>query len=339
MVSDTISWNKRARPAVLKRVKKEFVLGAGAALAIIALPAGASCGSAYCIVNTDWSSQGAWVEAGGRFDLHYESIDQDQPRTGTHNIAVGEIPRDHDELLTRNRNWIASGDWSFGNEWGLGFSIPYVDRHHEHFHNGEVARELEVWDFRQLGDARVMARYDFLDTHDDPAHPHSMGLNFGIKLPTGKYDVTNAAGEEAERSLQPGTGTTDLLLGVHWHGGAPLEGLSWFARAQAQFPLNSRAGYKPGKELIVDGGLRYAATRDLGLMLQLNYQAKGRDSGANAEPEDSGKRQLFATPGVSWNFAKNAQLYAFAQLALYQDVNGVQLTADRSWLAGVSFRF
>src|SRR5690349_2042028 len=173
-------------------MKKATVRVAGAALAALALPAGASCGSAYCIVNTDWSSQGAWIEPGARFDFHYESIDLDQPRTGTRDIAVGEIPRDHDELVTRNRNWVASGDWSFAGPWGIGFSIPYVDRHHEHLHDNEDGtKELETWDFRQLGDARVMARYDFLDAHDDPAHTHSMGLNFGIKLPTGKYDVRN----------------------------------------------------------------------------------------------------------------------------------------------------
>ena len=321
-------------------MKNPLAWSAGAVLAALGLPASASCGSAYCIVNTDWSSQGAWVEPGGRFDLHYEAIDLDQPRTGTRDIAVGDIPRDHDELVTRNRNWVASGDWSFGGPWGLGFSIPYVDRHHEHLHNNEDGtQELETWDFRQLGDARVMARYDFLDAHDDPAHTHAMGLNFGIKLPTGKYDVKNADGEEAERSLQPGTGTTDALVALHWHGAAPLDGLSWFARAQAQLPLNSRGGYKPGNELIVDGGMRYAATNNVGLMLQLNYQLKGRDSGANAEPEDSGKQQLFATPGISWNLAKNAQLYAFGQFALYQRVNGVQLVAKHSWLVGASWRF
>ena len=42
-------------------------------------------------------------------------------------------------------------------------------------------------------------------------------------------------------------------------------------------------------------------------MLQVNYLAKGRDSGAEAEPEDSGQRVVFVSPGVSWNVAKSAQ--------------------------------
>ena len=164
-------------------------------------------------------------------------------------------------------------------------------------------------------------------------------MTFGVKLPTGKHDVANGDGELAERTLQPGTGTTDLLLGTYWNGAAPLSGLSWFARAQAALPMNSRAGYKPGKQLSIDAGLRYAVARDVGLTLQVNYHAKAGDSGGEAEPEDSGQRMVFVSPGVSWNVAKSAQLYAFVQVPVYESVNGVQLTAGWSAMAGVSWRF
>lgn len=310
------------------------------ALALAALDAGASCGAAFCVVNTDWSAQGAWLEPGARFDLRYETIDLDQPRTGTRNVAVGELPRDHDEIETRNRNVVAGADWSLAPEWGLSLSIPYVDRQHRHNRNNEDGSvQLESWSFRGLGDARVQARYQFFDSSSDPAAPRSAGLMFGVKLPTGRHDVANAEGELAERTLQPGTGTTDLLAGAYWHGAAPLADFSWFARAQAVLPANERDGYKPGRQLLVDAGLRYALARDVAFMLQVNYLAKGRDSGSQAEPEDSGQRLVFASPGISWNVAKTAQLYAFVQLPLYQAVNGVQLTADWSALAGVSWRF
>jgi outer membrane putative beta-barrel porin/alpha-amylase len=311
---------------------------AGAALAS-ASQVHASCGAAFCLVNTDWSAQGAWVEPGARFDLRYESIDLDQPRTGRDRIAVSQIPRHHDEVETKNRNWVANVDWNLAPAWGLSVSIPYVDRDHRHIHNHMGEALLETWTFRELGDVRVQARYEFYAARQDPAAPRSAGLSFGVKLPTGKHDVVNDEGEAAERTLQPGTGTTDLLLGAYWHGAAPLADLSWFARVEGVIPANSRDGYKPGKSLAIDGGIRYAVARDVGFMLQLNYHVKDRDSGEQAEPEDSGQRALFVSPGVSWNVAKNAQIYAFLQLPVYQSVNGVQLTADRSALVGVSWRF
>jgi Putative MetA-pathway of phenol degradation len=310
----------------------------GAALCALALDTHASCGAAFCLVNTDWSAQGVAVDDGLRADLHHEYIDLDQPRSGRDRVSVGEIPRDHDEVETRNRNWVATFDWSPAPLWGLSATVPFVDREHIHVHNHDGEAIAETWHFRELGDIRVQARRE-LFAGGTEERPHSWGVMFGVKLPTGKHDVRNEDGEEAERTLQPGSGTTDAILGAYWHAAAPLEGWSWFARAQAVLPMNTRDEFKPGRQLLVDGGARYAVSRNVGLMLQANFQAKGRDSGAQAEPEDSGQRQLFVSPGVSWNFAKNAQVYAFVQLPVYQAVNGVQLTADWSALGGVSLRF
>lgn len=320
-------------------MKKAGFLAAAFAVASLPYHASASCGAAFCLVNTDWSAQGSWVEPGVRLDLRFETVDLDQPRTGTQRIAVGQIPRDHDEVETKNRNWVANVDWSPAAAWGLNVSIPYVDRDHVHIHNHHGAKLLETWSFRELGDVRVQARHELFASRETPEHQSSVGVMLGVKLPTGKHDVVNAEGDEAERTLQPGTGTTDVLMGVYWHGMAPMKDLSWFTRVQGVIPANTRDGYKPGRQVSADAGARYAVGRDVGLMLQLNYVVKGRDSGPEAEPEDSGQRQLFVSPGISWNLGRNAQLYAFAQFPVYQHVNGVQLTADWSALAGVSWRF
>lgn len=310
----------------------------GAAVCAAALDASASCGSAFCLVNTDWSAQGAWTDGGARFDLRYETIDLDRPRAGRDRVAVGEIARDHDEVETRNRNVVAAVDWNLSPLWGVSLTLPYVDRRHLHLHHDGDEVHEERWNFRGLGDARVQARYVFT-ANDDPQLPCSAGLTFGLKLPTGKHDVVNGDGEAAERTLQPGTGTTDALLGVFWHKSHPLTGWSYFTRAHAVVPIDSRDGFKPGRQLQADAGARYAVSSKVGLMLQANLQVKGRDQGVNAEPEDSGQRALYLSPGISWNAARDAQGYAYMQVPIYQSVNGVQLTAAWSAVAGVSWRF
>src|SRR3954471_2290076 len=87
----------------------------------IALPlcAQASCGAAFCSVNTSFDVQGAWTEPGARFDLRYEYINQDQPLTGRTRIGVGQVPRHHDEVSTVNRNWLANLDYAFDATWGV----------------------------------------------------------------------------------------------------------------------------------------------------------------------------------------------------------------------------
>jgi hypothetical protein len=157
-------------------------------------------------------------------------------------------------------------------------------------------------------------------------------------LPTSKHVVANDYGDVAERSFQPGTGTTNLLIGAYHREALPLINSSWFVQTQVQLPIDSRADFKPGKPLGIDLGYRYDATAKLGLMLQLNYHVKTRDSGAQAEPEDSGSRILSLSPGASFAIS-NAQIYAFLQKPIYQSVNGVQLTAEWLAVAGISAKF
>jgi hypothetical protein len=311
---------------------------AGVLFCAFAFDAAASCGSAFCVVNTDWSSQGSWTQPGFRFDLRYENIDQEQPRHGTDRVSVGAIPAHHDEVSTFNDNWIASLDWNLSPAWSLAMTLPYIDREHHHIHNHHGEKLQESWNLRGVGDARVVGRYRILDSAD-PAAPRSMGVTIGLKLPTGEYDQANGEGDVAERTLQPGTGTTDAIVGAWWHGGAPLDGWTWFASMQGQWAMNTRENFKPGNQFQLDGGVRRAVGASWAWMLQANYLYKGRDSGSDAEPDDSGQQAIFVSPGVAYSIGQDVQLYAFVQLPLWQKVNGVQLTADWSALAGVSWRF
>ena len=69
----------------------------------------------------------------------------------------------------------------------------------------------------------------------------------GLKLPTGKTSVVNADGEVAERTLQPGTGTTDAFLGAFYQVQLPEYGASMFGQGLYAFPLNSYHAYRPGQ--------------------------------------------------------------------------------------------
>src|SRR3546814_1083114 len=61
----------------------------------------------------------------------------------------------------------------------------------------------------------------------DPKDIRGFGLNFGLKLPTGSFRVKNDEGAVAERSLQPGTGTVDGLLGAYYQQALPDDRSSW----------------------------------------------------------------------------------------------------------------
>ena len=299
----------------------------------------ASCGASFCSINTNWNMQGAAVEPGWRLDLRTEYIDQDQPMTGSSDVNVGQIRRHHDEVKTRNRNVLAALDYAVNDRLGFSVTVPVIDRDHAHIHDHRGAKIPENWDFTRLGDIRLQTRYQWSAGNQAQPGLSTYGLNLGVKLPTGQIHVDNSRGERAERSLQPGTGTTDLLLGAYFNQMLSDPASSWFIQGLWQQPLNKRENYEPGHRISGDLGYRYEASSRVGLLAQINTLFVERDRGAEAEPGDTGGKFVHFSPGATFAVTPNAQLYGFVQLPVYQYVNGVQLTADWSLAAGVSVRF
>jgi hypothetical protein len=291
------------------------------------------------MVNTNWNLQGFAPEPGLRLDIRYEYINQKQPMSGTDKIGFGQISRHHDEIRTINRNWLMSVDYTIDPNWGMALTAPIVDRNHEHIHNHHGVQLHDAWNFTRPADVRVLGRRQWMAEDKEAGRVGYFGVNFGLKLPAGDRDVQNSAGDRAERTLQPGTGTTDIIVGGFYSGVLPFADSSWFVQGMWQSALNSREDYKPGQRLTLDIGYRYELTDRVGLMLQLNALHRRPDSGDQAEPDDTGGRFLFLSPGLSVALSKTIQLYGFVQLPLYQHVNGVQLTADWSAVIGVNARF
>ena len=306
------------------------------ACAVLSFNAQASCGGAFCTLNTDAGVQGTWNKPGIRLDVRAEFIDLDQLRHGSSKATPAGEVGEHDETHTLNRNFLATLDWNISQDWGVTLRVPFVNRAHNHIFNadngsGGVDPQVESWHFSGIGDVQALARYNFYTDGMSNA-----GVRFGLKLPTGSINKANSE-EKAERTLQPGSGSIDTLIGAYYnsHHGA----LGWFAQGMWQQTLVDRNDFKPGTKLGVDAGLSYAATSDLSLMLQANVQHKSKDSGAQAEPKDSGGTSVFVSPGLSYRVTPNVQVYGFVQKPLYQYVNGAQLTSDWSAAVGISTQF
>jgi len=306
------------------------------AFAALSFNAHASCGGAFCTLNTDAGVQGTWNKPGVRLDMRAEFIDMNQLRHGSDKAAPAGEVGEHDETRTLNRNFLATLDWNINQDWGLTLRVPFVNRSHNHIFNadngsGGVDPQVESWNFSGIGDVQALARYNFFTDGNSNA-----GVRFGFKLPTGSTHKHNAE-EDAERTLQPGSGSVDTLLGAYYnqHHGA----LGWFVQGMWQQTVHDRDDFKPGTKLGVDAGLSYVATPDLSLLLQANVQHKSKDSGANAEPKDSGGYSLSLSPGLAYKLTSSTQIYGFVQKPIYQYVNGAQLTPDWSAAVGLSVQF
>ena len=292
----------------------------------------ASCGSALCPFNTQLGLQSYSNSKENQLDLHAEWIDQDQPQTKTDHLTVGEITRHHDEVRTINRNTVLTFDHAWNKQWAVSVSLPWRSVAHDHIHNHHQGTEHipEHWSFNDVGDIRVLGRYQRVQ---------NMGLLGGIKLPTGSFSVENDEGDVAERSLQPGSGTTDVLLGAFYQQHDIRSPHSWFAQILLQESLNTRDGFKSGRTVKLDGGVQYAASSQWSVLAQVNTVIRARDQGDEAEPEDTGSQAIYFSPGVSFLVMPRIQLYSFFQQPIYQNVHGVQLVADYSFILGIKSSF
>lgn len=300
-------------------------------LGLVHAPSAHGCAACGCSLASDWESQGYSVEPGFKLDVTYAYLEQEQLRSGTHNISPSDVPEGQElEKSTRNNITTLGLDYIFNSDWGVSLDVPWVAR--EHSTLGESHDELQTSSTSNIGDLRLMGRFQGFTSE------HRFGLTLGIKLATGSFTDTFSSGEPLDRGLQPGTGTTDLLAGVYYFG-TFAKNWGYFAQAALQTPLDSRADYKPGTAENLNVGLRYTGIGGVIPQFQVNGRIAGRDSGAEADALDSGGSLIFISPGVTFEVTHQLATYVFVQVPVYQNLNGYQLAPNWGITAGVRYVF
>lgn len=321
--------------------------GALAAVALALLPmtllcptvAQASCGSAFCTLMTDRYAQGTGEpHAGWSLDLRLESVTQDRLRSGTSNVDPAAVTGEEAiERHTRNLNVVTTLAYGLDEHWTFGLRVPVVHRDHLHdLIDAETGLPTtsESWRFTRIGDVQTSARWQTLSADGRTSY----ALIGGLQLPTGSITERNADGSRAERAMQPGTGTTDVVLGVAARRAVGLED-ALIAQAGVSQALNAREDFRPGRRLDASAGWSHAFSHQLGAVVQLNYRHRERDSGLQAEPDNSGSTSLNLSPGFTVGLGRSSTLYAYVQLPLYQRVNGIQLVPQHALALGWTSEF
>jgi hypothetical protein len=297
-----------------------------------ATSATASCGSAFCTLMTDRYTQGTGeAHAGWSADVRLEALTQTRLRTGTADPDATQLAGEAViERHTRNLNLLTSLSYGIDEDWSVVARVPLVSRDHLHDvvdpDTGLISGS-EQWRFTKVGDVQVLARRQF----SVAGGAQSFAAFGGLKLPTGSVGIANGDGTRAERALQPGSGTTDLVLGGAWRRAVGLTN-AVVAQASLSQALNSKEEFKPGSRVEFSVGWSHAYSPSLGAVLQLNARRRERDSGAQSEPDNSGSTTVDLSPGLTFGVGQASTVYAYVQVPLYQRVNGIQLV-PRSALA------
>lgn len=305
---------------------------------------GWACASCGCTLSAD-AAMGYSAAPGWRLNFEYDYIHQDQLRDGRHAIA-GVNDGDELERDTFNRYYTLGLDYSPNPDWSVGVRMPYVARAHSTYGSYDSTVALPPMsdsNHSGLGDVKLIGTYQgVLPTHN-------LGLQLGVKFPTGRYgtavkfDSGPLAGTPVDASLQPGTGSTDVIVGGYYYQ-AVSQDFDVLANVQFQSAVSSRqdhpgADFRPGNSTTVSFGVRYENDPRAVPQLQLNLLHKGVDQGALADITDTAGYVAYLSPGLTAEIAKRLHVYAFAQLPVYSDLVGNQLFPRYTFSVGASYVF
>ena len=305
----------------------------------LAAPAAAvaSCGAENCPLDHPIR----WSDAPFAFDVSYQYIDQGQPRIGTDDATVGEIPGLHDEVRTLSRTTTAAATYRLAGAWSVGASLPYIDRYHEHNHNDVGGVEVEQWHYSGIGDVEFGARRLL----GGGERWNRFFLSAGVKAPTGVPDAENEDGDRPEPAAQIGSGSWDLLggFGAEWllggAGGAEsVDGIPLRLSVTGRWNGQGTDDYRIGAQALINAASELPIGRTFALLGQVNYRVRAKDDpGSSGEDDaDTGGSWLYLSPGLRVSTGGLASIYGLVQIPIYQRVNGIQLVSEANLYFGVT---
>ncbi|MGH7943841.1 MAG: transporter [Opitutaceae bacterium] len=196
---------------------------------------------------------------------------------------------------------------------------------------------------RGFGDATLLARHQVWQV-DRAGETFRGQFLAGVKLPTGRDDESDSLGR-LPQPLQLGSGSYDPIVAAVFSW----QRLQWQADFDVVYKLNTDAnGFRFGNTLAHDAAFQYRlwpqSLSGSGVpafiygVFELNGIWAERDRFRGAKLADSGGYTLFVSPGLQYVTQRWIAEIA-AQLPVVQDLNGNQLEADYTLIAGFRIQF
>lgn len=159
----------------------------------------------YCMLSQGLSPLQTTTGIGVRIDERYTVLDK--MYKGTTKV---DNPGNKETHLTTQ----VTGFYAINPDITVLAVVPYVKRTHKEWHEHMGELELHQGKASGIGDIVLMGRYAFYRRHELDTTTILAG-QVGVKLPTGATDEKDDMGETMDAHAQPGTGSTDILLGLN----------------------------------------------------------------------------------------------------------------------------
>lgn len=296
----------------------------------------------YCLIGQGISPLETQQGAGLRLAYRYSLLDS---------IYEGRDERANPGVTEEYRTTEISGFYSVSDRLTLLATLPLRDTDGDGeldvTPSGDPDREDITGGATGIGDLSVLGRYTVYSRHTLDTTTMLAGV-LGIKLPTGDTDRFGDQAEYLDAHLQPGSGSTDLLLGVSVNHVMGRYAVS--ANLLASIPGKGESGdlsHQFGNSVNYDVTGRYrvspavtgAMPNSLFVSLGLNGEYRNREKLDGVTIDDSGGHTIYLSPGLQYQLAAHWVFEASWQQAVWHDLNEMQLGEDYKVFGSATYLF
>lgn len=195
-----------------------------------------------------------------------------------------------------------------------------------------------------IGDAVILFQYTLFSDL-------KRGLTFamGPKIPIGKFDATDDEfGIVLSPDLQPGSGSFDAIMGTSYQEAHLFNvvglGLNVSASYRYTTPARRFDGdnkYRFGNEALVSVGLvKNVLVKTIGFSPSVfaRYRNTSADRIDKSDVPGTGGNWIYLNPGINIELSNKLAINGSAEIPLYRNLNGTQLTTSYRFNVGLAFK-
>jgi hypothetical protein len=192
-----------------------------------------------------------------------------------------------------------------------------------------------------LGDVSLLGNFILLNTGDSLHRrwQHTLTVGGGIKLPTGRHNLTNAEGETLLANLQPGSGSTDFMLSATY----TLRRGAWGLTADVLGRLNTanKQDYQFGHR--ASGSAKVFYWKNIRKLTFLPNAGLFSDASlpsrdGHSDAEGTGGLVTLATAGLDVYAGRFSTGFTFQQ-PVYQYIGEGKVHVQPRWMATLNYIF
>jgi hypothetical protein len=231
-----------------------------------------------------------------------------------------------------------------GSAFTASLEIPYVERHSSVLQD-DPTLPLYTSGASGLGDVIGRMRYTVQQYIDESTLAYS--ASFGVQLPTGRTNIAPPGGGFLDPDLEPGAGTTNLLIG----------GNAFWSFDRIGFGVNANVGILTGKGAPEDSGqyhkygnflngeinFRYRilpveiSESNLSVTLAIGAETRAHETQGGQDIAASGGTLVFVSPGLKYIISQGIAADASFHIPIYEYFNWDPVAGDTQF--GETYRF